>query len=78
MALIPSLIPFKGSTVISNDPFKDPFSTPLANFIPDSTPSIFIQSHKDIIDVILDGQTISPIILGSLVRTTRVWLHVDY
>lgn len=61
MALIPPLIPFKGSTVISNDPFMDPLSAPLANSIPDPTPFIFIQSHKDIINVILDGQTISPI-----------------
>ena len=52
------LLTFKGPTVIPYDPFDDPPSSSLANLIPSSTPSCFQKAHKDIIDVILDEQSL--------------------
>ena len=55
---IADLIAFKGPAIIPYEPFDDPPSSSLANPIPSPTPSCFQKAHKDIIDVILDEQSL--------------------
>ena len=55
---ITNLIAFKGPVAIPYDPFNDPPSSSLANPVPSLTPSFFQKAHKDIIDVILDEQSL--------------------
>ena len=56
--IIADLLAFKGPAVIPYDPFDDPLSSSLANPVPSPTPSCFQKAHKDIIDVILDEQSL--------------------
>ena len=55
---IADLLGFKGLAVIPYDPFDDPLFSSLANLVPSPTPSCFQKAHKDIIDVILDEQSL--------------------
>ena len=56
---IANLLSFKGPTVTPHDPFDEPLSSSLANLILGLKPFIFSQkAHKDIIDVILDEQSL--------------------
>ena len=55
---IADLLDFKGPTIIPYNPFDDPPSSSLANHVPSPTSSFFQKAHKDIIDVILDEQSL--------------------
>ena len=55
---IADLLGFKGLAVIPYDPFDDPLFSSLDNPVPSPTPSCFQKAHKDIIDVILDEQSL--------------------
>ena len=55
---IVDLIAFKGPVVIPYDPFDDPPFPTLINLVPSPTPSCFQKTHKDIIVVILDEQSL--------------------
>ena len=56
---IANLLSFKGPIVTPHDPFDEPLSSSLANLILGLKPFIFSQkAHKDIIDVILDEQSL--------------------
>ena len=55
---IADLLAFRGPAVIPYDPFDDPPSSSLTNPVPSPTPSCFQKAQKDIIDVILDEQSL--------------------
>ena len=55
---IADLLAFKGPVVIPYNPFDDPPSSSLANLVPSLTPSCFQKAYKDIIDIILDEQSL--------------------